>query len=291
MRRRPTSINPKPVDRSAWHVGGSIGILLIHGLGGTPVELRLLTLALASAGYSVAAVQLAGHCSSSADLARSTWRDWLTSVQAAHDRLCQQCATVFVGGLSMGAVLAARLACDRPDHVHGLILLAPALRLDGWSMPWLARFAEYLPHRLIPARMTIQERHPYGLKDARIRGLVAADLHGRDPGRAGSLTTPLKALVSFAQLGRRVRRDLPKLRQPALIMHPRLDDTASLGNALVFQRRLRGPTETITLTNSYHLITLDHERAFVTAQVLRFVARISAPPRTADRVRHAAHAA
>ena len=41
----------------------------------------------------------------------------------------------------MGGILALRLAQRRPEGVHGLLLFAPTLKLDGWSMPWYSRAA------------------------------------------------------------------------------------------------------------------------------------------------------
>jgi esterase/lipase len=51
-------------DRSFRLAGGCTGFLLIHGLGGTPVEMRYIAQGLARAGYTVHVPQLAGHCGS-----------------------------------------------------------------------------------------------------------------------------------------------------------------------------------------------------------------------------------
>ena len=75
------------VDRTTFHKGGRTGILLIHGLGGTPVEVRFIAQGLARAGFTVMCCQLAGHCGTSDDLRNSTWREWCASVEQAHDRL------------------------------------------------------------------------------------------------------------------------------------------------------------------------------------------------------------
>jgi len=48
-------------DYSILLPGGRVGVLLIHGLGGTPVELRFVAQNLARAGYTVLCCQLAGH--------------------------------------------------------------------------------------------------------------------------------------------------------------------------------------------------------------------------------------
>ena len=44
--------------------GGSTGVLLLHGLCGTPTEMRYVANALAREGHTVYCPQLAGHCGS-----------------------------------------------------------------------------------------------------------------------------------------------------------------------------------------------------------------------------------
>ena len=101
-----------------------MGFLLIHGLGGTPVELRFVAQGLARAGHTVYCCQLAGHCGSVEELRTSTWQQWYASVEQAHDRLKQHCDVIVAGGLSMGAILALHLAHRRPSDVHGLVVHA-----------------------------------------------------------------------------------------------------------------------------------------------------------------------
>ncbi|HJU08685.1 MAG TPA: alpha/beta hydrolase, partial [Rhodanobacteraceae bacterium] len=47
--------------------GGRAGVLLIHGLTGTPAEMRFVGKGLHRAGYTVYGMQLAGHCGSESD--------------------------------------------------------------------------------------------------------------------------------------------------------------------------------------------------------------------------------
>ena len=53
------------------------------------------------------------------------------------------------------------------------------------------------------------------------------------------------------------------MRQPALIVHPRDDDMASLKNAQYLQAHLGGLVDTLVLDNSYHMVTLDQQRHIV----------------------------
>src|SRR5947209_3831862 len=104
------SVDGQIPDRSQFIRGGRVGVLLVHGLGGTPIELRFIAQGLARAGHTVHCCQLAGHCGTPEELRRSTWKEWYASVEAAHDRLREHCNIIIAGGLSMGGILATHLA-------------------------------------------------------------------------------------------------------------------------------------------------------------------------------------
>lgn len=125
--------------------GGRNGVLLIHGLTGTPAEMRLFGKGLNRAGFTVHGMQLAGHCGSEADLLASGWRDWYASVEAAAAQLRPRVDNLFVAGLSMGALLALMLAEEQPQWVDGVGVLGVTFRYDGWSTPRIGRLSFMLP--------------------------------------------------------------------------------------------------------------------------------------------------
>ena len=61
------------------------------------------------------------------------------------------------------------------------------------------------------------------------------------------------------------------MRQPALIVHPRNDDMASLKNAQYLQAHLGGLVDTLVLDDSYHMVTLDQQRHVVAERTDAFV--------------------
>ena len=92
-------------------------------------------------------------------------------------------------------------------------------------------------------------------------------------------------MLELRWLVERVKREVAEVAQPALIIHPREDDRASLRNVDYLQSRLRGPTETVVLNDSYHLVTLDRQRQLVVARTLEFASRVEQTtfqPRAAD---------
>lgn len=276
-------------DRSIFIKGGRAGVLLVHGLGGTPVEMRYVAQALAREGRTVFCCQLAGHCGTPEELRRSTWQDWYASIEAAHDRLRQHCDTIFAGGLSMGSMLALHLAAQRPADVHGLLLFAPALQLNGWAMPWHARLLRYVHPKRLYIDFDLIEREPYGIKDERMRALVISSLQSGDSGEAGIFGTPLRSFAHMNALIAVVRRELAGIRQPTLILHPRNDDMADLSNAQYLQRQLGGLVECVVLDNSYHIVTLDQQRELVADRAAAFVTATLRTLPKSDRVAAAAN--
>ena len=81
-------------------------------------------------------------------------------------------------------------------------------------------------------------------------------------------------MLELRWLVERVKQEIAEVKQPALIVHPREDDRASLRNLHYLQQNLRGPTETVVLNDSYHVITLDRQRQMVVARTVEFAARL-----------------
>ncbi|MEO0672203.1 MAG: alpha/beta fold hydrolase [Pseudomonadota bacterium] len=261
------------VDRGYRFEGGRTGFLLVHGLGGTPMEMRYLALGLSKAGYTVVVPQLAGHGGTEEDIRNSTWQDWYASVDAEFSKLKDECDQVFVCGLSGGAVLSLNLAADRGSDLAGLLLLAPTFKLDGWSIPWYARWFDLVLTKGFANLIPFVEREPYGIKDHRLRHMVAEALSNQDTqAEAGLYCTPGGTILELRWLTDVVKRKLPGIKLPTMIMHPRFDDRASLANTAFLQRHLGGLVETIVLDDCYHIVTIDRQRDVVLDRAKRFAA-------------------
>ncbi|WP_448096726.1 alpha/beta hydrolase [Luteibacter yeojuensis] len=258
--------------------GGRDGVLLIHGLTGTPTEMRMVGKGLNRAGFTVVGVRLAGHCGSEDDLLATTWEDWYASVEAAADELRGRVDRVFVAGLSMGALLALRLAAMRPGWVDGVGVYGATFRYDGWSIGWTGRLSFLLPifKRLgIGRQRSFIEQPPYGIRDERLRAQVSAAMFSGDSEAAGLPGNPWHALAEMVKLSRDVRRRLPDVVAPCFIAHAADDDVASVANADLVARRVRGPIEMLLLADSYHMITIDRERRTLIERTADFFSRIA----------------
>lgn len=259
--------------------GGRSGVLLIHGLTGTPAEMRLVGKGLNRAGFSVYGMQLAGHCGDAKDLLATNWQDWYASVVKAAEQFRQEVDHLFVAGLSMGAVLALKLAADHPDWVKGVGVYGATFKYDGWATPWYGKFSFLLPlidSLGIGRNWMVHEEEPYGLRDERLRQQISSLMLGGDSAAAGLPGNPWPSLAEMYKMAAVVRRDLPKVNVPCLIAHATEDDIASIQNAYLVERSVSGPVETLWLEDSYHMITIDRERRVLIDRSAAFFQQVAA---------------
>ena len=94
--------------------GGPYGVLLLHGFTGMPPEMALLGEALHRAGHTVLCPRLAGHGTTPEDMEHTDAEDWYDSAMDGYALLTGLTKRIAVIGHSMGALLALRLAAEKP---------------------------------------------------------------------------------------------------------------------------------------------------------------------------------
>ena len=118
-----------------YQKGGSTGVLICHGFGGTPANMRCLYERAVSMGFSVVMPLLTGHASTLAKMEQSGLADWRRDVDAALDKLLEMgCEKIFLCGLSMGALLMADLAERSAGHelIDGLMMICPPIKMKRY---------------------------------------------------------------------------------------------------------------------------------------------------------------
>lgn len=254
--------------------GGRVGVLLIHGLCGTPAEVRYVALGLGRAGYTVHCPQLAGHGGSREDVIETGWKDWYRSAENALMELRKECDVVIVGGLCLGSILGLHLAINHPDEVQGVALFAPTLWINGWAMPWYMKLFELVRSKWVARLMHFPDAETLGIKCPRVREFVRAALATMDGPDVGTAGTPAAMVLEHRWMVKAAIKDLKQVQQPTLIMHSREDDYADLNNATYLQAALGGTVDTVVLEDSYHMVTLDKQRQVVVDYTRAFVERI-----------------
>jgi carboxylesterase len=260
---------------SIYIPGGRNGVLLVHSLGGSPIELKFVANMLGQCGYTVYCPLLPGLAGGTDVSGLSTWQDWYTALEQAHDEMAQQCDTLIVGGVSAGTMLSLRLAALRPEKVQGLMLFSPTLWPNGWAIPWYFSLFRLIKTKWAARLFHFQARMPHGIKDERLRTFILDTLQTQTDaiedmfGRGGGLVLEFRRLVA------NVKPLLARVTQHALVFHPRHDDQSDLSNAILLQRKLGGLVEVCILDDCYHLVTLDQQRPIVLDRVKEFAARLT----------------
>ena len=244
--------NPQ-LDMSPFHFpGGPVGCLLVHGFTGSPPEMRGLGEYLATQGYTVRGPLLPGHGTSPEDMTTTGADDWLRGAEADLRRLQAACESVFVAGLSMGGVISLILASKYP--VAGVVALSTPAYLGDWRvrlLPVLRYFVKWVPPN---------SRGP----------------DPTDPETLGRLSsyerTPIAGVVELDRLVGRMRRALPRVIAPALVIQSTGDRHIPPESGQYIVDHLGSTDKTLhILHNSGHAITVDSEREIVWRAVGDFI--------------------
>ena len=254
-------------------------VVLIHGLTGTPNEMRFLANYLNKKGYTVICPRLAHHGESIRVLKHARWQEFYESARKifTEGELKDHKGPIFTGGLSMGALLALVLADEFGDRISGVCCLAPTLFYDGWNTPW-ARFILPLGY-FTPLRhfFYFKEEPPYGIKNEAIQSRIhkyysAASLENMENvEQYGYPYFPVAQLCQLKYLVRHITKRLPHIRVPVQLVQAKDDDMTSVRNSkYVYDRVGSSVKEIVLLYDSYHVVSADQERDTVAAKMETF---------------------
>jgi carboxylesterase len=244
---------------SRQYLGGTPSLLAIHGFGGTPREVDLLIDVAEKQGLSASAPLLPGHGTQVRELSTMKFEDWLNAARSEFDKLRDK-GNVILAGLSLGAVIAARLAADANRTVLGLVLLANAIWLKS---PYPAQWLAVAEHLHLPKSWWIPK--------------LAPDI--ADPERRvehlGYDAQPIAAAIELYRAGRETRKGLGKITCPTLLIHGALDNVCPVINMQRVTKALgTRDTRCVILEKSGHIVTRDREREIVRREFAEFLVRI-----------------
>jgi len=242
------------VSQPLFCPGSKVGCVVLHGIGGTPANVRVVADALAKRGYTVVSPTLPGHGETVRALNASTDRQWLFSARGAVEKLREAgCEQIYGVGLSLGGILAGLLAAE--GLLDGLVMICAPLRMKRFLRVARA-ISLFLPVVAYPAEedaASAWRKNPY------------AQMYG------GFSTRKLHDLT---RLSRRLKRSLKRIACPTLIVAAGHDDKVDpSGTALFLRRAVNVPdVEYALFENSPHGCTYGPEREAVAARCAAFVA-------------------
>lgn len=229
------------------------GVLLCHGISGTPQSLRPWGEHLAARGWDVRIPLLPGHGTRWQDLGRVRWEQWVDALRVEADDLLRRHGSVSIGGLSMGGALALALAEDRRigPQVDALVLVNPAVRLD-------------LPSRLaLPVLRHVVPSIPGIASDIALPG-ACEEAYDRLSVRGADQLRRLQA---------HVRRHLADVRCPVLVATSPSDHVVDPRSSDLVAAGVRGRVSRLALNRSHHVATLDHDATLIQDRSEEFLAR------------------
>jgi carboxylesterase len=191
-------------------------------------------------------------------LGAATHAQWYESVVEGFEELRRYGDPVVVIGLSMGAVLAARLAADQREAVAGVVMLSPAFFLPLWVRG---------PLRVLRTLGPLADRIYLRSKGADIHDAAARSVH------PSARLMPLSAVLELLKLSTAVRPRLGRVTQSTLVIHSRRDHTCPMRRNVDFLLSHLGSAQkrAVILEDSFHVITVDSEKERVASEVIDFV--------------------
>ncbi|MDL2267781.1 alpha/beta hydrolase, partial [Desulfovibrio sp. OttesenSCG-928-G15] len=95
-------------------------------------------------------------------------------------------------------------------------------------------------------------------------------LESGDSTGAGHQYTPGCILREMHRIADKVKKILPQVTTPALVVHAKEDEFAGPSNAYYVKEHIGGEVELMILEDSYHLVTVDQERKKVAKATTMF---------------------
>jgi carboxylesterase len=235
--------------------GGPAGVLVLHGFTGNPQSMRGLAEAFAGAGFTVELPLLPGHGTKVDDMLPTRWDDWSGAAEAAYQELAGRCDRVVVAGLSMGGTLTCWLAARHPE-IAGVVAVNPAVEPPAES------FREIFQGSLDAGLETVPG--------------IGSDVADPDSTELAYPEMPVAAALSMFDAIADLAPRLGEIRCPVLLLTSPQDHVVPASNSDFLAERVSGPVERVSLDRSYHVATLDYDKAEVEARAVDFARKVTA---------------
>ena len=252
-------------------VNNDKAVLLLHGMTGSPYEMKQYGKILHKAGYNIYCPCLPGHGRNIKDIKQAKWNDWLNFALEQYDELKENYPEVYISGVCMGAVLALLVAEKRQD-VSGVVSISTTLHLDGWTIPWYKFMMPVGLYTILRYYYSFPEREPYGIKNKTVRRKISAMLKENI---IALDNIPMACVYELLGMSRHLRKNAKNITSPVLLIHSQEDDLTSVKSADYIYKNISSEIkEFIIFNNSYHLIVLDNDKDLAIEKSVEFLNKI-----------------
>ena len=237
--------------------GMTPAVLLIHGFGGSPVDVKPLTDSLEKYGYAFHAIVLPGHGTTPKDLKHVTKSDWLEKAFSAYEKLKQEHGEVSIVGFSMGGAIGLSIAAEK--EVSKLVLISPYFKVKeqwfyfGKPEIWAKRLNKIMPFVKKPKIGQIND--PDGLR----RYIAYSNI-------------PTKSISELSKIGRLAEAKSKDVTCEILWIHSKKDIVADFElSKKVFNTIDTKKKCFLEYNKSNHVILYDYDHTDVINKIMSFL--------------------
>lgn len=240
----------KDVESVAMTTNSKIGVIALHGLGGSPESLGDVPARLEALGYRVSAPVLIGHATTPTELEGVQAHDWVRQIR---HQIASAEGPVIVLGQSLGGALAL-IAASHEDTVAAVVCInAPVTPSDPDVVEHLSALAA--ASRRVPSGSTMHDPHAHD---------------------SGYDELPATALVALVEAGDEAHRVCAHITVPVLVVTSRHDDVVDPWTGNDLATRLGGEVEHLHLDRGGHVACLDLDRDTLASAIEAFIEKVSA---------------
>ena len=236
------------------------GVLIIHGLTANPDTVRTLEPPIKALGVPYRMPVLRGHGTDSPEALRGvTWHEWLSDGESALKDLLTESEKVIVIGHSLGGLVTLMLAADNVEKIDSIVLIAAAIQPAsplapgkplGFLAPVVGKLLKKWDFPPVYADPTLAQGNP------------------------NYLWAPMDAVLSFLDFAGVVRKRLPDVKTPTLILQSHNDSLVASVSANIIHDEISTKPEQkkiVWFEKTEHEMFLDCEREAVVEVITKYV--------------------
>ncbi|MBC8465892.1 alpha/beta hydrolase [bacterium] len=231
--------------------------MLIHGFGGSIIDVKPLTDIFDSLGVNYYSMMLEGHGTCPEDLKDVKYQTWLEQSFSQFDSLSLKYDFVSLIGFSMGGAISIIISSKRA--VHKLAVLSPYFEVNekwyyfGKPEIWARRFSSVIPN--IKKLKIGQINDPKGLE------------------RYSAYTkVPLRAVSELSKIGKLALKQIDRVKCPLLWIHSRNDIVSDFSlSRKSFDAVASTQKIFIEFSNSNHIILYDYDSNDAINEIFSFL--------------------
>ena len=230
----------------------------------------------------VAAPLLAGHGTRVEDLVAIGWQDWLQSATAALSRLREEpIERIFLIGISMGGLLGLMLATEESAREAGQLqpqAQQPQSQAQSKLQPQSQSRIPIAGVVTINSPIFMQNRHARFC--SLLRWFVTSAPKNHEPAYQAAADAlrfsypemPLNGVANLMQLVKAVRRRLPQVKAPTLIIQSEADETVlPVSGEYLYKYIGSSSKQLLWLKEAPHLVSLGAESEMVWRTIFEFI--------------------